>query len=368
MKRAVLILIFMLVPLRALADDVEAAKTYFEAGRRAYEHDQYSIAAAAFEEAYRLSPRPPVIFSLAQAQRQQYFIDRDPARLRRALVLFKEYVELVPSGGRHDHAAQHIVDLEAVLSRLPQAPPTKKEDKPEVKTQLMITSRTPNALAAIGTEEPAELPQIRDVVPGKHGVKVEADGFLTEALEATAVEGRLVVVDVSLKEKPAMIRVNAPDGSDVSLDGRLIGEAPLTAAVEVAAGRHFVAVTQRGSYGFARDLSLDRGQDLALEATLETTTQRNVSYTFLGTAGALMIAGAITGGVALAAEGRAKDIDAQRTGRVGLSPEDLKDYNSAVNRRDAFAPPALMLLGVGATAAITGALLYFIDSPRIDAR
>lgn len=351
--------------------DVEAAKTYFEAGRRAYEAGQFSIAATAFEEAYRLSPRAQVIFSLAQAQRQQYIVDRDPARLRRALVLFKEYIELVPSGGRRDHAVQHVVDLEEHLLRLPQPPPVQKDIEPpkvESKTQLMITSRTPSALAAIGGEEASELPQIREVKPGHHRVRVEAEGFLAEQLEAVAVEGRLVVVDVSLKEKPAVIRVRAPDGADVSLDGRLLGEAPLTAPVEVPAGRHFIAVTRRGSYGFARDLTLDRGQDLALHAELETTTQRNVAYAFLGTATALMVAGAITGGVALAAENTAKDIDGRRLDRAGLSPADLEEYRASVDRRDRYAPPALALLGVGATAAITGALLYFIDAPRIDAR
>lgn len=352
--------------------DIEAAKTYFEAGRLAYEGGQFSIAATAFEEAYRLSPRAQVIFSLAQAQRQQYFVDRDPARLRRALVLFKEYIELVPSGGRRDHAVQHVVDLEEHLLRLPPQPPVQTDTPPpakvESKTQLMITSRTPSALAAIGGEEPSELPQIREVKPGEHTVRVEAEGFLAEQLEAVAVEGRLVVVDVSLKEKPAVIRVQAPDGADISLDGRLLGEAPLTAPVEVPAGRHFVAVTQRGSYGFARDLTLDRGQDLALRAELETTTQRNVAHVFLGTATALVVAGAITGGIAFAAENTAKDIDGRRLDRTGLSPADLEEYRASVDRRDRFAPPALALLGVGATAAITGALLYFIDAPRIDAR
>jgi tetratricopeptide (TPR) repeat protein len=359
----------LLIALAISAEDVEAAKQYFEAGRSAYEAGHYSIAAAAFEEAYKLSPRPPVIFSLAQAHRQQYLADRSPARLERALALFREYVKMVPAGGRHDHARQHIVDLEDTLARLPQ---TGRIERPaglaEAKTQLMITSRTSNALAAIGGEEASELPQIRDVQAGKHKVRVEAEGFISEELEAVAVEGRLVVVDVSLKEKPGVIRVAAPDGSDVSLDGRLIGEAPLTAPVEVPPGRHFLAVTQRGSYGFARDLTLGRGEQLAIEAELESTTQRTVSYVFLGTAGALLVSGAITGGIALGAQHRAQEIDAKRTARFGLMLQDLEDYRKSVETRDTFAPASFTLLGVGVSAAITGALLYFIDSPRIDAR
>lgn len=361
----------MLVALTLFAaEDPEEAKKCFEAGRLAYEQGYYSIAVTAFGEAYKLSPRPPVIFSYAQAERQQYFVDRDTKRLSRARELFQEYLASTPKGGRSDHARQHLADLEELIKRLPQQPVPKIEERIEAKakTQLMITSRTSGALAAIGDEEASELPQIRDVSPGKHRVRVEATGFAAEELEAVAVDGRLVVVDVSLKERAAVLRVSAPDGSDVSLDGRLIGEAPLTAPIEVTPGRHLLAVTQRGSYGFMRDLSLDRAQELDIEAHLETTNQRIVSYVFLGAAASLVAAGGIAGGVAFAAENRAKDIDERRTGRLGLTAEDLASYERNVNRRDTFAPPAMVLLGVGATVAITGALLYFIDSPRIEPR
>jgi hypothetical protein len=351
------------------AEDPEEAKKCFEAGRTAYEQGYYSIAVTAFGEAYKLSPRPPVIFSYAQAERQQYFVDRDGKRLSHARELFQEYLASTPKGGRSDHARQHLADIEELLKQLPQAP-LKVEERIEVKakTQLMITSRTSGALAAIGDEEPSELPQIRDVVPGKHRVRVEANGYTTEELESVAVEGRLVVLDFNLKEKPAVLVVSAPAGSDVSLDGRLIGEAPLTAPIEVVPGRHLIAVTQRGSYGFMRDLVLERAQRLPIEAQLETTTQRTVSYVFLGAAAALVAGGGVTGGIALISENRAQDIDERRLGRFGLSAEDLASYERNVDRRDTFAPPAMVLLGVGATAAITGALLYFIDSPRIEPR
>ena len=41
----------------------------------------------AFDEAYRLAPRPGVTFSLAQAHRRQYGLDRKPDDLRGALLL-----------------------------------------------------------------------------------------------------------------------------------------------------------------------------------------------------------------------------------------------------------------------------------------
>ena len=54
----------------AEGDKVTQAKTYFEAGKQAYEASRYAIAISAFDEAYRLSPRSQILFSLAQALRQ----------------------------------------------------------------------------------------------------------------------------------------------------------------------------------------------------------------------------------------------------------------------------------------------------------
>jgi hypothetical protein len=352
-------------------DKVKEAKTYFDAGKQAYEAGRYAVAASAFEEAQRLSPRPQILFSLAQAVRQQYFVDRDPVRLKHAIDLFKQYMQEVPQGGRRDHASQHLAELEPLLRRIEDDQKKsgrsfESAPKLEAKTQLMVTSRTPGALASVDGEEGSEVPLIRDVKAGKHKVKVEAPGFIAEEAEAVAVEGRLIVADLGLKEKPAMIALSAPEGSDVTLDGRLVGTAPLPAALELPSGRHYVVVTERGAYPFARDLTLDRGERLTVEAKLQTTTQRTVAYWSLGVAGALAAAGAVTGIVALAAENRAKSINDRLISRQGLMGDDITSYHSAVDQRDRFAPVSFVLLGASAAVGVAGALLFFVDSPRVE--
>jgi hypothetical protein len=275
----------------------------------------------------------------------------------------------VPQGGRRDHASQHLAELEPLLHRVEEE--QRRSGKPldapvaEAKTQLMITSRTPGATAGVDGEESSEMPLIRDVKPGKHKVKVEAPGFGAEEEEAIAVDGRLVVVDLNLKEKPAVIALAAPSGADVTLDGRLVGTAPLPAELEVPSGRHYVVVTERGAYPFARDLNLGRGEKLVVDAKLETTTQRTVADWSLGLAGGLVAGSLVTGGIAFAAEKSAKDIDQRLTSRQGLMPSDLDAYKSAVDRRDRFAPIAGVLLVSGIAVGVTGLLLYFIDSPRV---
>jgi hypothetical protein len=349
-------------------DTTQKARKYFDAGKQAYEASRFLIAATAFEEAYQLSPRPQILFSLAQAIRQQYFVDRDPGRLKRAVELFKEYMQQVPQGGRRDHASQHLAELEPLLLRIQDEQRrlgrSLEPIKTETKTELMITSRTPGALASVDGEEASEMPLIRDVKPGKHSVRVDAPGFLGEQEDAVAVDGRLVVVDLNLKEQPAVIALHAPDGADVTLDGRLVGAAPLATALEVTSGRHYVVVTEKGAYPFARDVLLDRGEKLALDAKLETTTQRTISYWCLGIAGGLFAGGVGTGIVALTAQKTAEDIDQRRTSRMGLVNADLSTYSAAVDRRDRFAPISGVLLGSALALGVAGALLYFIDAPR----
>jgi hypothetical protein len=348
---------------------VAEAKRFFETGRQLYEKARFALAASAFEEAYRLSPRPPVLFSLAQAHRQQFAVDGDPARLGRAVELFRKYVEEVPSGGRREHALEHLADLEPQLARLEatQAETRKPPPKLETKTQLMVTSRTPGATVAIGDEEGSEVPVIRELSAGKKLVRVEAEGFSPEVVEAVTVEGRLVAVEVNLKEIPALVSVDAPEGADIALDGRIVGTAPLHAPLEVSSGRHLLVVLQRGSYGHARELNLARGEVKTVKVALEATTQRHLAWWFVGGGGALVTAGAVAGLLALGAEEDAVAINDRRVTTGALTAADLTTYQDSLNRRDALAPPAFGLLGAGAVAACTGLLLYLLDTPRVDA-
>ena len=59
-----------------------------------------------------------ILFSTAQAYRRQYFVDREPAKLKRAVDLYRQYVGEVAQGGRRDDAVQHLSDLEPLLARV----------------------------------------------------------------------------------------------------------------------------------------------------------------------------------------------------------------------------------------------------------
>lgn len=353
-------------------DGIARAKQFFDAGAQAYESGQYLVAATAFEESYRLAPKPAILFSTAQAYRRQYFVDRDPAKLKRAVELYRQYVAEVPRGGRRDDAVQHLSDLEPLLLRVEEEQRRAGKEigqvvSPPATTRLMITSRTRDAVGAIDGAAPVELPLIREVAPGKHKIRVEAPGHYPEELEGTAVEGQLVVVDVPLVEKPALLWVRAPDGAEVSIDGRPVGSTPMFRPIQVPAGRRLVTVTKRGHHPFMRELTLGRGEEMTLTAALERTLQRRIAWYFLGGAGLLCAGGAATTGIALVAEANAEDI-LDKTRTTNITAEERAEYERQRDRRHDFMAASWVLYGGGLALGATGALLYLVDNPRVEAR
>jgi hypothetical protein len=348
---------------------IAEARRFFDAGKQAYEAGEYGVAATAFEEAYRLAPRPPVAFSMAQAYRRQFFVDRDATKLKRALDLYKLYIVQVPQGGRRDDAVQHIAELEPLLVRIEDdqrrqglGPVEATGPAARGTTQLMISSRTRGASARLDGAPAAAVPVIRDVAPGKHGIRVEAPGYFPEAVEAVAVEGRLVVVEVPLRARPARLVVRAPEGARVSIDGREVGVLPLVQPLEVAAGRRWLTVERRGHYPVTRELRLSRGEELVADAPLERTRQRHVSYWMLGAAGAALLVGGTTATLAFVHEERAEDIlDRRASGPI--TQADLDAYNRERGRRDDHVTASYVLLGGAVALGIGGGLLYWLDAP-----
>src|SRR5580692_27350 len=88
------LLAFALLPTGARADDapVEHAQALFNVGAQAYAQGEFASAIEAFEEAYRASPRPGILFSIAQAHRKQFYVARAPSNLRAAIKHYHAYL------------------------------------------------------------------------------------------------------------------------------------------------------------------------------------------------------------------------------------------------------------------------------------
>jgi len=155
------------------------------------------------------------------------------------------------------------------------------------------------------------------VRPGPHKVRVEAPGHFPEDVDGTAVDGRFVAIEVNLKEMPAKLEVRAAAGAEITIDGRPAGTLPLARPLELPAGRHFVAVAKRGHHPYTREVVVQRGETLTVTAKLDRTTQRKASYVVFVAAGAALVAGGTTTGLALVHQGNAEDVRAaQATGNL----------------------------------------------------
>src|SRR5262245_32302805 len=80
-------------PLRAEETDATAdARRLYSAGRQAYEAGRFDEAATAFEDAYRLQPRPALLWNLAQSYRHQYESRHSLEALRKAVDHYRRYL------------------------------------------------------------------------------------------------------------------------------------------------------------------------------------------------------------------------------------------------------------------------------------
>ncbi|HEX8789994.1 MAG TPA: PEGA domain-containing protein [Polyangiaceae bacterium] len=357
-------------PVAAAGDDaaqVEQAKMLFNAGAQAYEAGRFATAVQAFQQAYAIAPRPAILFSMAQAERKSYYVDKRPQDLRNAITHYHAYLDQVPTGGRRGDAADALAELEPIAARLSPAEGAGPATPPaEQKTRLMVTSQTSGAKAALDGGTPEDVPLIEEVTPGKHHVRIWADGYFDEERDAIAAQGSMAALDVPLREKPALLSVTLDRSASISVDGRPVATTPLAQPLEVPSGTHVVTITKNGYKAFSREVTLAHGGSATIAAKLETSGQRTAAWIVLGTAGAAAIAGGVFTGLALAEQSNAQSIlDAKNRGPIMGS--DLSSYNSDVSARDQWRTVAIASFGGAAGLLLVGGVLYFFDQPHVEA-
>lgn len=365
LRRAALALLLAASP--AVAQD-DAARTLFNAGAQAYGAAKYLAALQAFEQAYQIQPRPGILFSMAQAHRRQYYIDKNRYHLDQALTQYRQYVHDAPSGNRVADAAQALAELEPIAAKLgsdgpgaaPAPPPAAKRA-----TQLMVSSLVEGAAVTLDGKAGGVVPYIAEVPAGKHEITVTAAGYAQFKREIQLAEGGVVAVDAKLDELPARLTVEGPAGADVSVDGRPVGTVPFAVPVEVSPGTHFIAVTSNGHVAYTDELELGRGEKRALRVRLRTTGQRTGAWLLLGVGAAGLVTGGVFTGLALGQQAKAEDIaDRRENGNVGLA--DVASYQHAIDLRDSQRTVSLIAYGSGLGLIAAGFVLYGFDQPTVN--
>ncbi len=347
-------------------DEVDRARTFFSAGAQAYASARYGDAARSFQLAYELAPRPQLAFSLAQAERKEYFAGNDASYLRRAIQHYKEYLDQTPSGGRRSEATEAKADLEARLSRLdPKDAAASTTAAPEKrKARVTVYSPTVGAQASLDGGAPQELPYFGDLPAGKHKVRVFADGYFDEERDVSGDQPGDQPLDLPLKEKPALVTVVLDRTADIYVDGRVVATTPLTQPIEVPPGTHVISVSALGKKRFSQEVTLPRGKPFRFQPILETSGQRIGAWALVTVGAASMITGVVFAIIALGQESRANDILAERQSG-NITTDRLETYNRSIGRRDDFRHVATATWFGGSAVVVGGTLLWFLDKPVI---
>jgi hypothetical protein len=349
---------------RAQSDVVERAKASFKAGATAYAAGEYLAAIQALGAAYTLTPVPAIAFSLAQAERRQYFVGHDREHLERAVTLFRRYVEQVPSGGRRADALDALSQLEPLLAAAPSGAVTRAELEGDAirRTRLMVTSDAPGASIAIDGGPAGPSPLIREVTPGKHRVEVSAEGFYPEDRELSAIAGELIPEVVTLRERPASLAITAPRGAEIYVDGAYVGHGGDQVVLTLPSGQHRLTVAENGYRVAFRAFELERGKVQAFRIDLEATPQRKAANVLFITGAGALAAGAVFGAIAFHAESNAQDFLARKAER-NVSASALAEYDDNVATRGRFRVATGISLASAAGLFITGFFLRQFDRP-----
>ncbi len=360
-----LIMIFLTIslvtPTSAQADNRADAERLFRAGEQAFNASQYIEAAQAFERAYEKLALPSIAFSMAQAYRLQYFVDKDARWLKRAVQLYRQYISTLKTGGRRADAVANLAELEPILGRI-EARGKVEAVVVEQKTKLLVTSQV-EAQVSIDGGELQPLPLAKELPAGKYKIVVQAEGYFPFREDREVFEGQFRVVEVVLKPKPAVVAIQAESGAAISIDGRPVGATPLK-PVEVSEGRHFMTISRRGRLAYSREFVAKRGEAISIEASLAMSGQRKAALVTMGGSGLLFLVGGGFALAALRADTDASDILKQADQGGGLTPSQLGSYEEARTHRNDRLTTVYGVLGAATVTTVVGVLLFYMDSPE----
>jgi hypothetical protein len=339
----------------AAADDRAAAEQFFRIGADAYKGGKFDAAAANFDRAYENLKAPEIAFSAAQAHRLQYQVDRDPARLKRAIELYQAYVTGAPDGAKRKDALVYLERLRDALDKIDPKQIKVVADKPSVYVSIAFDgARLTVDGAAIDRYTSVDVP------PGDHVVAASADGYFPQQ-QRIRVGSERAMIAFELVARPATVAIKSQADARITVDGRPV--LLRGTSTEVPAGTRWITVSARGRTPISREVVLEPGQQVTLDAPLQPTTQRRaVRWVEIG-AGALVTGTLITTTIAIAADFSAAEL----RDRKPLSVADASDYERLRDRRDRFRTASFALGGAALATAGIALVMYYADDPSTDA-
>lgn len=170
--------------------DEQRAKNLVRAAQRSYRDGKYRDAISQFEEALALKPRPGLHYNLARCYEAL-------AELAPAMKEYREYLRLAPEATDRAVVQETVLALENKLAA--------KGDR-----QLLVTAEPMNAQLFVDDGGPQTSPLYVTVTPGKHRLRVVADGHEPVEREVLVEGTRSPQVHVTLRIQRDTPRAEAP--------------------------------------------------------------------------------------------------------------------------------------------------------------
>lgn len=134
--------------------------------------------------------------------------------------------------------------------------------------RLSVTSDPPGASVFINDVLSGTTPyQNPDIQPGSYRVKIVMDGFEDHAENVIVRTDREDRVEAKLSPAVAFTFTSTPPGADVTVDGKSIGQSPLTGA-KITVGDHRLKVKKGGFLDYDTAVTVIDKQPLSIAATL----------------------------------------------------------------------------------------------------
>jgi len=175
------IAILCLFTLQASADTAGDAKSHYQRATSLFAVGDFGPAAIEYEAAYKLKPDPALLYNAAQSHRLA-------GNLERALVIYKNYINLYPKASNLSEVRAQITKLESAVAADESA---KRSPPHSVVLQPSGREEAPPAAPAQAAPPPAPAPQTaqQNETPAKNDKPVYKKWWLW-----TAVVGGVLVV------------------------------------------------------------------------------------------------------------------------------------------------------------------------------
>lgn len=243
---------------------------------------------------------------------------------------------------------------------------------PQILPVVTIRTTPEGAKVRIDDSETASVSPVSQPLPvGRHAATIELPGYEPVRREFTLdvahTAAQPLVIDVALaKSAPKgqlMVEVDGP-GAEIQIDGEVVGQSPLAAPLVLTVGLHRLQVSVPGSRQVHEEMvNIEEGQLFRTEVELGIgdsaggggLSGKTWGWIVMGVGGAVLVGGAVTGGIALGTSG---DLDDCRTDRTCERTQKEADLADDVRSQALIGD---VLIGTGAAIAAGGLVLYLLS-------